>query len=687
MTVLRNAHAAGDTAAAQRAAQRVRELQAPVAQRTGPDPFAGDDLLSDQAMSKLAAGEDSTVTSSSQPSGYLSEVSAAARKANTADGSAPVGTLEALGALVSGAIATPIASVAGIGAEAARGAGLTDAKGEDTAARVQNALTYQPRGQSGKAQLGLVSAVTQPIADSGADVALLPLAAEAPLWRATQRQRFDAGLREKMRERIPSTEELTDAARRAYQSSKDAGIVAEPEAYTTTLGKVRSMVMEEGIDPTLHPKSSAVMKRLEEANGKPLTLQEAETLRKIALDAEDDLNPVTREPTPDARMAGKIVDELDDSLDALSANAPARAMYARSRRSQLLDRMIHRAKIKAEANYTQAGEEHALRQEFKNLAINPRRMRGFTPEQRAAIEKVAMGGRLENAMRNLGKMDPTKGGMAAFTGSTLGLLSGGPFGLAVPAAGFLGKRAATRMTMKNVDRAREALVGREAAEVPPVEKPASAPAAMEGELMPRAPLALPAPNIVAGSRSAPGTAYAREQMGLTPDVEQAGALHPGAAREMIPSDRAPALDQRAPIPSYPPALPYRAAPAAITDQRPMIIDAQGRVAPNAEKLREYLQATGQDRMQNVRQPSAEPVSRPFGLVDAPQSPAVTNPGKRRSAAQILKDMQRVDDKAKRLPKNEPLDSPRVQALAADWARFRDELARVESRASARKASD
>lgn len=268
---------------------------------------------------------------------------------------------------------------------------------------------------------------------------------------------------EAMLPKVPTTEELTAASKAAYAANKDAGIVVPAKGYETALDNVRSMVKQEGIDPTLHPKSTAVLKRLEDVSGKDLSLPEAETLRKIAMDAEDDINPVTRQPTPDARLAGKIVDELDNSIEQLSANNDARALWSRSRRSLMLDQMIKRAEIKAGANYTQAGMEHALRQEFKQLALNPRRMRGLTADQRAAVERVAKGGGMENTMRALGKFDPTTGGMASLVSlGTTGLLSsitGGAGAMLLP-AGFAGKRIATRMTTKNVDLARQALVGR-----------------------------------------------------------------------------------------------------------------------------------------------------------------------------------------------------------------------------------
>jgi hypothetical protein len=364
---------------------------------------------------------------------------------------------------------------------------------EDSLARMnetQQALTYKPRTPEGEQAsegisevMGLPGAAGKWAGDKASELGAPPLlsaalatapdaiamlaggraaAAERPTRVPFERPKA-VELSESPKNAIPTTAELTKASKEAYAAAKESGVVVPAHEFESTVGKVRDMVTEEGIDPTLHPRSTAVLKRIEQANGKDLTLQEAETLRKIAQDAENDLNPVTRQPTPDARLAGKIVDELDESIDALSVNSPARALWARSRRSQMLDQMEERAAIKAGAHYTQAGMEHALRQEFKQLALNPRRMRGFTDVQREAIKKVAAGGTIENAMRNIGKFDPSAGGMGSLVSlGTGGLVStvSGPAGIAVPVGGFIAKRIATRMTKNNVAKAREALVGR-----------------------------------------------------------------------------------------------------------------------------------------------------------------------------------------------------------------------------------
>lgn len=390
-------------------------------------------------------------------------------------------------AFASGGVAMPLAGLVGAGQGLWNKLAPDDMRGPDAGDRtrqVQNALTYQPRTGAGAGMTHVAAkpfeayaAGTNKVGEFVADKTGLPSLgaaikttgdiAPSLIGRGPQslpvRGPKPTGKYVSTKWDVPTTERLKELSRAEYKAGEEAGVVVSPEGYGKALEAINGMAKGEGINPTLHPKSTAVLKVLDESNGKAMTLQEAETLRKIALDAEDDLNPVTREATPDARIAGKIVDELDERIDELSTNSEARAQWARSRRSQMIDRAIARAEIKAGAKYTQAGMENALRKEFQALALNDRRMRGLSKEQKEAIAKVAKGGVLENSMRALGKFDPTSGGMAAFasigTSAAAAPLTGG-ISMGLPLLGIVGKRAATRMTSNNVNLAREALVGR-----------------------------------------------------------------------------------------------------------------------------------------------------------------------------------------------------------------------------------
>jgi hypothetical protein len=149
--------------------QQSKWASAPV---VGADQFAGDDLLSNQSMQKLSGGAQSTVTPTPEPSAfagiknYGSKINDAFGRLNRAPDTAGLGSLEALGTMLSGGILAPVFGTA-----------ESIALGTDPAT-AHARYTYQPRTESGKAQLGVLGAVASPITDSGTDIALTPLAAE-----------------------------------------------------------------------------------------------------------------------------------------------------------------------------------------------------------------------------------------------------------------------------------------------------------------------------------------------------------------------------------------------------------------------------------------------------------------------------------------------------------------------------
>jgi hypothetical protein len=155
----------------------------------------------------------------------------------------------------------------------------------------------------------------------------------------------------------------------------------------------------------------------------------------------------------------------------------ARTQFKRRRKSELLDEIDKRADVTGDVNYTQAGQDLALRREYAKLAKNERQMKMFSAEEQAAIRQVAKGGKKANILRNIGKMDPTRGGASAaintgvggVTGGAVGAMLGGPAGAGagviagqalLGGAAHLANKAALRITRENIARARETLVGR-----------------------------------------------------------------------------------------------------------------------------------------------------------------------------------------------------------------------------------
>lgn len=162
-----------------------------------------------------------------------------------------------------------------------------------------------------------------------------------------------------------------------------------------------------------------------------------------------------------SRIIEKI-DEFEESLgdaDIVSGNPAAatafkeaRALNQRLAKARTIQKLFDDAELAVGANYTVAGMDTALRQQFRALAKNDKKLRGFTAAEKAAIRKVALGGPLQNALRTLGKFDPTSGGMLPFLAGIGSFGAAGPGGLALPVAGAVAKRGAARIGVNNANR-------------------------------------------------------------------------------------------------------------------------------------------------------------------------------------------------------------------------------------------
>lgn len=263
--------------------------------------------------------------------------------------------------------------------------------------------------------------------------------------------------------KAPTTDELKTAATAAYKQAEQAGVVIGRHAYGDLVNNIRATVHKAGIDKDLHPAASAALNRLVEAKGTQHTLEELEILRRV-------LGSAAKSKVPDEnRITNIMIDKLDDFVDQLNpanlslirgdkkgvaALTQARSLWSRMRKGEVVEDLIERAQTSA-PNFSGSGYENALRTEFRSLAKNRSKMRGFTEAEQEAIRRVAKGGPLENTLRMLGKFAPT-GVVSSVLSGGAGYGVGGPIGMAVlPAAGFAARQGATALTARNARQAGE----------------------------------------------------------------------------------------------------------------------------------------------------------------------------------------------------------------------------------------
>lgn len=270
----------------------------------------------------------------------------------------------------------------------------------------------------------------------------------------------------KIKARVPSAEEVKNSASQLYKTIDDAGVLIKSEPFGQFVNKIKVDIGGK-VREARQPQVVDAIKQLDEATGSAKTLQKMQDLRSSISEIKMSGNASER------KFAGDIVNELDkfmESLDSSHLVAPAagdvaaiklvpqaRELWKQARKSEMLDELYRRAEIKATDPYNDVAYATKLRAEFKNLALNKNKLRGFTEEEVKAIEQAAKGGRIENALRAFGRPEPSMinyGQNVASMGipAGLGYLAGGTVGAVTGAAVVPALRSIARHTASALGR-------------------------------------------------------------------------------------------------------------------------------------------------------------------------------------------------------------------------------------------
>lgn len=121
--------------------------------------------------------------------------------------------------------------------------------------------------------------------------------------------------------------------------------------------------------------------------------------------------------TSEGVVLRRMLSEFDAQTSQLTPQiAVANAMYQRAMKGEALTDLLAIAEVNA-GQYSQGGMENAIRGQFRELSRKIIRGQepGWTPDEIAAINQIAAGGTLDNALRFVGKFAP-RGPVSASTG-------------------------------------------------------------------------------------------------------------------------------------------------------------------------------------------------------------------------------------------------------------------------------
>lgn len=321
-------------------------------------------------------------------------------------------------------------------------------------------------GVSGAA-IGAADAVTRgtdpgEAAMLGGGLGLAFPAAGRAIGGAVRRSRARRAQRAEV-EAAPTGDDLAAQAGAKFDEARASGIVLRPEPYLDFAEGLIGRLRSEGYDPQIHPGIKRGLERLIAQAGDNLSLNDIHIVRRVIREAGKDISNESQQ-----RLSGIMTRELDnflrgvrpsdtfgsDSVEGIRALQEGIEMWSRMSKGEIIEEAFERAKNAVGANYTVAGMETALRQQFRRIASGPL-MGTFSPEERKVILEVVRGAPVRNAMRRFGKLAPASLLSSPISGGTVaGWMIGGPVGsAALTTAAQLSRTAAARGTIRAAERA------------------------------------------------------------------------------------------------------------------------------------------------------------------------------------------------------------------------------------------
>lgn len=256
---------------------------------------------------------------------------------------------------------------------------------------------------------------------------------------------------------IPSADEIRAAKKAAYDAADNAGVVYTPDLFKRVRADVEPELARMGYDPALQPSIAPVLSRIEQAAQTNTTLPGAEVVRRVAANAYK----------PGEKASNSMMTRIINALDDATANPrPGEVLMGDAAKGSraLLDarknaaiefkledviRQLDKARTQAGSTWSGGNIENATRQKLRAILDNPSRSRGFTPDERAALDQAVMGsGPAHNAARLIGKLSPQGSGLMAALG--LGATAANPAMIAGPVAGMAAKKTSEKITDANV---------------------------------------------------------------------------------------------------------------------------------------------------------------------------------------------------------------------------------------------
>lgn len=161
---------------------------------------------------------------------------------------------------------------------------------------------------------------------------------------------------------------------------------------------------------------------LDDFQGQPMQPEQMQTMRRILQDAAGSADP------SDRRIGAILLERFDDWRGQhVPEFRQADQLYGRMKRAQDVDFRVEKAGRRAASSGTGGNTVNAARQNIRQILDNPKAMRGYSPEELTAMERIVRGSPATNMLRLGGRLSPTSGAlplMGSIAGTALNPLAG-----------------------------------------------------------------------------------------------------------------------------------------------------------------------------------------------------------------------------------------------------------------------
>jgi hypothetical protein len=257
---------------------------------------------------------------------------------------------------------------------------------------------------------------------------------------------------------VPSADDIAARASAAYRAADDAGVVYTPQAMQSLQSRIQGDLTSRGYLPGNQPGVANALNAIQDQASGNVTLKGLDTLRQAA---SGGFIPGNKKNNAMIRDIAEGIDNLvasprsgdvlmGDAKAGADAIKTARELYAMQAKNAKVEELLERAGIRASKSGTGGNVENTTRQEIAKILMDPKFRRGFKPDELDAAREAVSGTPAQNALRLVGRLDPTSGGlMAALQLGAAGATGG--TSLASAAAGAGARAASEAMSNARVN--------------------------------------------------------------------------------------------------------------------------------------------------------------------------------------------------------------------------------------------